>query len=86
MSRRDEWKELLTPEWRQQFEDDGEESVQFDVSNHNHKSQERQHAALYWLVEKRNARELREKCIFGIVVVTLVLTAIGLVIAVVQLF
>lgn len=84
MSKRDEWKAHLTPEWRQQFEDVGEESVQFDVSHHNHKSQERQYAAIYWLWEKSNARELREKRIFWIVVATLLLTVIGLVIAVVK--
>ncbi len=84
MSKRDEWKGHLTAELRQHFEDVGEESVQFDASNHNYKSQEKQFAALYWLGEKRNVRELREKRIFWIVVASLLLTALSVVVAVVN--
>ena len=85
MSKREEWKAHLTPERRQYFEDAGEESVQFDVSNHNYNTQDREFAALYWLGEKRTAREKREKRIFWIVVASLLLTALGVVVAVVNL-
>ena len=75
---REEWKQYLTPELRAHFERVGEELVQFDVSHHNYKEREKHLAAIYWLGEKRQARERRKLAIFWLMVAFVVLANLGI--------
>lgn len=75
---------FLTPELRVHFEALGEESVQRDVSIHNYGRTDKHRAALHWLVEKRQVRASREKQMFWVAIATVVLAAIGVVLAFLQ--
>ncbi len=77
--KRDEWKQHLTPELRDHFERIGEELVQFDVAHHNYKEPAKHFAAIYWLGEKRIGRDNRESRMFWLVVVSVIVSAFGLI-------
>jgi hypothetical protein len=63
----DEWSRHLTQELRTHFQSVGEDSVQFDVSNHNYGSMDKQLAALAWLAEQRDGRRRRDTVRFHMI-------------------
>jgi hypothetical protein len=69
--------QYLSPAWRAHFESVGEDSVQFDVSNHNYHAPEKQLAALAWLAEKRAKRERRDRWTFRATFLVALLTLVA---------
>ena len=67
---------MLTDDLRPHFERMGEEVVQWDVTNHNYREPDKQFAALYWLGQKRKARQRQSNTILVVTLLTLV-AAIG---------
>lgn len=73
------WRQYLTPELKAHFERVGEDSVQFDVSNHSYReNREKQLAALAWLAEKRDRRERRERWTIRVGLATFVVAVLTL--------
>ena len=68
----EKWPELLTDDLKAHFERVGEESVQWDVSNHRYREPEKQFAALYWLGQKREARQRQSNRILLVALATLI--------------
>jgi hypothetical protein len=77
--KRKQWAEHLTPELQDHFDFVGEELVRYDVSQHRYnKSPEKHKAALVWLDENRRKPERREKATFWLVAISVVLSAVGI--------
>ena len=74
-----EWEENLTPERRQHFESVGEDLVKRDVDRYMQDS--KKFAALAWLGEKRQKQEVREGRLFRLVLLSVILSAIGVYLA-----
>jgi hypothetical protein len=72
-----EWSKHLTQELRTHFESVGEDCVQFDVSNHNYGSKDKQFAALAWLAEQRDGRRRRDAIRFHMIFWTALATLLA---------
>ena len=77
-SDRKSWKTHLTPELEQHFENMGEATVQFDVTNHRYMDPRKRFAAHYWLRKKRKNRGYRKA---AITIASLIVAALGLAVA-----
>lgn len=79
-------REHLTDELRAHFENVGDSLVEFDVVHHRYSSPFKHQAALYWLRERRRARDEREASRFKIVAwlagLTLAAAVVGIVVTV----
>ena len=78
------WRRYLTPELRKQFENMGEEIVQFDVTNRNYELVKKHYAALYWLRDKRKDEGRRGRLLLRVAVATFVVAVIGAVATILQ--
>lgn len=67
----EKWPSLLTKELKRHFSRMGEESVQWDVSNHRYGVPEKHYAALYWLGQKRKSRQRLNTTILLVAIATL---------------
>ncbi len=73
----EKWPDLLTEELDGHFSRMGEESVQWDVSNHRYGTPEKHYAALYWLGQKRKARQRLNVAILVVAVATLIVSFVA---------
>ena len=66
----------ITPEWREEFENHGEDLVRHDVLVTQYMPPEKRAAARAWLDERRSARERVERIRFWAILIVGVLTLI----------
>jgi len=77
-----EWEQNLTPQRRQHFDSLGEDLVGRELDHYMQEAQK--FAALAWLSERAQKREVREARLFRLVLLSVILSAIGVYVGLVK--